>query len=611
MLLPVAWAMDKTNTDRHELVSQKLMIDIRYFCSELPTDGLCRKPVLSLPAELKDLIARYPLAGVILFSENLQSTEQILALNYDLQVTAQQAGHTPLFIAVDQEGGRVVRLPEHLSTSFAGNMAIGATWPKHGAKFAVQTGEVIAKDLKRFGINLNFAPNMDVNVNPDNPVINVRSYSENPEVVAKLGTAQMHAMQRVGVIPALKHFPGHGDTSIDSHTGLPLVNHDWQEIQKVDLLPFRFAIQHADPDMIMTAHIQYPALDNTRFIAKDGQPTILPATMSRKILTGILREQLEFEGVIITDALDMAGIAHYFEHADAVIQTFSAGTDIALMPYSIRTPADIRQFETILTQVTNAIMDGRLSEQDVRRSIARVERLKERYSLQAFTQLPLETHIRQARNELASGQFNDVERQLAEQSIVILKGQSELPINPDNTLFHLYMPDKLRCMAMTQALQAVRDGITVRCQSMAAKNWRKNAAWSEKPDLVILGDISPQQSLAEMGGVEDFENWRDRANPMFIREKLTTLALDYEQKTVPIVFLTLRAPYIQTEFAHVSQIQLASFSYNVKRRSDLDSEEEIVTGPIFQALAKVLLNDKTPEGSLPVSLRTMPAKQAK
>lgn len=611
LITPLVSANNLTGSQLQALVSQKLMIDVRYYCSEAPANAVCKQPVLSLPSELEDLISRYPLAGVILFSENLHSTEQILTLNHSLQRTARLAGHLPLFIAVDQEGGRVVRLPEHLSTSFAGNMAIGATWQKHGVRFAVKTGEMIAKDLKRFGINLNFAPNMDVNVNPDNPVINVRSYSENPEIVAKLGTAQMHAMQRMGVIPALKHFPGHGDTNIDSHTGLPIVSHSTQVIEKVDLMPFRFAIKHGEPDMIMTAHIQYPALDNNRFIAKDGQATILPATMSRKILTGILRERLDFNGVIITDALDMAGIAHYFEHAEAVIQTFAAGTDIALMPYTIRTAADITEFEKMLSEVSRAIQDGRLSISELQMSVERINALKNRYSLEKFGKQNLTSLIQQAEQEIALNEAKALEKELAEQSIVILKGQSQLPIDSEHKLFHLYMPDQLRCLALTRSLNATRSGITTHCQSMAAKQWTKDESWSDKPDLVILGDISPQQSLAEMGGVDDIQTWRDRADPELQKNTLMALAQEYEQKNVPIVFVTLRTPYVQSEFSRLSQVQLASFSYNVKNKNVAGNQQGEVAGPIFDALAQVLLGKQSAQGRMPVSLQTMPTESAK
>eukprot|EP00487_Bulimina_marginata_P008443 TRINITY_DN3098_c0_g1_i1.p1 TRINITY_DN3098_c0_g1~~TRINITY_DN3098_c0_g1_i1.p1 ORF type:complete len:234 (+),score=76.94 TRINITY_DN3098_c0_g1_i1:98-703(+) len=197
-------------------------------------------------------------------------------------------------------------------TGFAGNMAIGASYQQHGTHFATQVNSVIAKELKVLGINNNYAPVVDVNTNVDNPVINTRSFGESASQVSALGASAVTAIQAQGVMATLKHFPGHGDTHVDSHLGLPRVDHDRATIDKVDLAPFVWAIEHANPAMIMTAHIQYPALDNSLFVSKSGEKLMRPATMSRKILTTLLREKMGFEGIIATDALDMAGVTHFF-----------------------------------------------------------------------------------------------------------------------------------------------------------------------------------------------------------------------------------------------------------------------------------------------------------
>lgn len=318
----VSAAASNTTPSLQQVLGQKLMLDLRYYCEQPVAPGACRTPLTQLPPALAELISKHHIGGVILFAENLQHPEQIVTLNQQLQqAAAAQGTGLPLFIGIDQEGGRVARLPRQQSTSFSGNMAIGATFAEHGNRFATEVGEIMAKELLSLGINVNFAPTVDVNVNPQNPVINVRSFGEDPQQVAILGKAMTEAMQQQGMLVSLKHFPGHGDTHVDSHLGLPRVDHTKQQIEQVDLLPFAQIIKDAAPAMIMTAHIQFPALDSSTFSSKTGEQMIKPATLSRSILTGVLREQLNYKGLIVTDALDMAGISHFFTVPQAVIET--------------------------------------------------------------------------------------------------------------------------------------------------------------------------------------------------------------------------------------------------------------------------------------------------
>lgn len=359
-------------------IAQKIVIDLRYFCEQQPADMPCKKPMTSLPPQLAELISSTGIGGVILFADNLTDIEQMVRLNHDLQQAAINglAGE-PLLLTIDQEGGRVVRVPRHLGTSFSGNMAIGATFPEHGLTFAQQSGEILGKELTALGFNVNHAPTVDVNVNPDNPVINVRSFGEDPQQVAELGLAQLDAMQRQGVAGTLKHFPGHGDTATDSHTGLPRVEHDRQTIAQVDLLPFRYAIAQGKVDMIMTAHIQYPQLDSSEITNASGEKMLRPATLSRAILTDLLREEMGFEGVIITDAMDMAGIAAFFDPTQATIETFRAGSDLVLMPVRLHTPQELERLPQLIEDLMQAVQQGQLNKQEILNSAARVKALKQ------------------------------------------------------------------------------------------------------------------------------------------------------------------------------------------------------------------------------------------
>jgi beta-N-acetylhexosaminidase len=588
-----------------QLVAQKLMIDLRYFCADIDTTETCRTPLTELLPPLVDMIADTGIGGVILFAENLQDISQILKLNYALQQAAKAAGHPPLFIAIDQEGGRVVRIPQSLSTSFAGNMAIGATYAKHGDKFARESGEVMAKELVSLGFNLNFAPPVDVYVNPLNPVINVRSYGEEAKVVAELGRAQLAAMQSQGMLATLKHFPGHGDTSVDSHTGLPRVDHDLQQIENSDLLPFAYAIEHDSPAMIMTAHIQYPQLDNTEFTNKEGEASILPATMSRKILTDLLRNKMGFKGIIVTDALNMAGIAHYFDQTEAVIKTFAAGADIALMPLTIRRPADIKNLDTLIDDVVRSVHEGRLSRQEIEASAQRIEQAKSQYQLAQTNALPLEQAIEKAQNTLGSKQHRQVEQALANSAIVQIKNKDVLPVSNKVNNIHLSMPDTTKCMALTFALKTRLPSVHISCSSLASSNTTTNLALFEQADVLIAADISPNQSLAELGGMDDIQSWRQRTpKELQLSQQLAQLqAAKTQGKTT--IFISLRTPYNVGLFAEYADVILASFAYNSNKTEYMDDYGRFITqynGAIYNALADVITGKIIATGQLPVSI---------
>lgn len=592
----------------NKLVAQKLIIDLRYFCEQPEPRKHCTQPVTELLQPLVTLIADTGIGGVLLFAENLENIPQILRLNYALQQAAKAAGHPPLFIAIDQEGGRVVRLPKNLGTQLAGNMAIGATYAKYGDKYARQSGEVLAKELMSLGFNLNFAPIVDVNVNPLNPVINVRSFGENADVVASLGLAQMTAMQKQGLIATLKHFPGHGDSSVDSHTGLPIVNHDLQQIEAVDLKPFAVAIDQELPSMIMTAHIQYPQLDNTEFKAKDGSYTIFPATMSRKILTELLREQMKYEGVIITDALNMAGVSHYFDETEAVIQTFSAGADIALMPTIIRYPSDIKKLKRLIDNVANEVRRGKLSQTELEASVQRIVSLKEAYQLQQHTHQPMEQAINKATLTLGSKQHKKIEQQLADKAVVAIKNNGVIPLENKIKKILLVMPDTTKCMGLTLALKTRRPSLHVKCNSMVSYETDVNLASLEWADMLITADISPDQSLAELGGMDDLKHKGGRSSKQQQNNQqlmLLKIARDLAKKTV---FVSFRTPYKSNLFSPYSDAILASFDYRLNQTQYFDDFGRLITeyrGPSFNALADVIIGNIQPQGSLPVSVQSI------
>lgn len=603
-LMPLQSSFAKSALSLEQQLGQKLILDFRYYC-EQGSSKQCRTPMTSLPSELANVVTKHNIGGVILFSENTQSIEQTITLNTQLQTAASKSSSKlPLFISIDQEGGRVARLPRDVATSFTGNMSIGATYKKHGIEYATKTATVIAKELASLGVNVNYAPTVDVNMNPDNPVINVRSFGENSTLVGKLGAAQVAGFESNGVITSLKHFPGHGDTSVDSHTGLPQVNHSKEVIYEQDLAPFKHIIAKQNPGMIMTAHIQYPQLDSSTFVSIDGKTMIKPATMSRTIITDILRDELNYQGVVVTDALDMAGISHFFTPTQAVINTFAAGVDIALMPIEIRTPDDLNKLDFLIKELVAAVKSKQLDEHEIAQSAKRITTLKSKFKLS--TNFDPITALINAKQIIGSKAHRTVEAELAVAAITLVKNtDSTLPLKLKNTQrVHIIMPDTRKCMAMQQALEAINEKVlTYTCSSLQGFDPEQASKQINSADVIIAANATPNQSAVEIGGIDDLKD-----DPNFALstaqqpQALESLLEIAQQSNKSTVFISLRAPYDIATYGEYAQAVLASYAYNI----DIDKNER-VSGPAFTALAKVLLGKEQANGVLPITIKPQKA----
>lgn len=302
--------------------------------------------------QLRHWLETLNLGGVIL----LGGSAAELALKAQM---LQKWAKIPLFIAADIEEGVGQRFPG--ATRFPPPMALGDIARNHlslGLDYAQQMGSITAQEALSIGINWILAPVVDVNNNPDNPVINIRAFSDNPEIVAHLSQAFIKGAQAFPVLTTAKHFPGHGDTSTDSHLDLPIIPHTKERLESLELLPFQAAIS-SGVDSIMTAHLSIPAWD------KD-----YPATLSKTILTEQLRQNLGFEGLIITDALIMGGITKFTEPEEVAVRAIEAGADILLMPTN---PV------VAIEAIYRAVQTGRLTESRIRDSLGRIARAKEKF----------------------------------------------------------------------------------------------------------------------------------------------------------------------------------------------------------------------------------------
>ncbi|MYS17410.1 glycoside hydrolase family 3 protein [Streptomyces sp. SID4982] len=307
-----------------------------------------------------ELIARYRLGGIIYFTwaHNTRDPHQIADLSNGIQRSSlTRPRGLPMLIATDQEHGAVCRIGKP-ATLLPGAMALAAGRSRTDVR---TTGRISGTELRAMGVNQDYAPDADVNVNPANPVIGVRSFGADPELVGTLVAAEVKGYQLAGVAATAKHFPGHGDTAVDSHTGFPVITHSRELWDRLDAVPFRAAVA-AGIDSVMTAHIQFPALD----------PSGDPATLSHPIVTGILRGELGYDGVVITDSLGMEGVRTKYGDDRVPVLALKAGVDQLLNPPSM---------EVAWNAVLAAVRNGELTEARVEESVLRILRMKARLGL--------------------------------------------------------------------------------------------------------------------------------------------------------------------------------------------------------------------------------------
>ena len=312
----------------------------------------------SLDEHVQEMIENHYVGGFILFSKNIENPQQLVNLTDDLK-NANGKNSIPLFLSIDEEGGRVSRMPPEFK-KLPPNGAIGK---KNDPMLSHEIGRTIAKQIKSLGFNMDFAPVLDINSNPNNPVIGDRSFSSDEKIVSELGIQTMKGIQSENILSVVKHFPGHGDTDVDSHLGLPLVNKDIDELMELELLPFKKAIDNG-ADTVMVAHILYDKIDPQ-----------YPATLSRPIIQGILREQLGFNGLIITDDMTMGAIMENYDIGEAAIQSVKAGSDIVLVCHEYENEVKV------LNALKNAVENGEISEDRIDQSLYRILKIKKDYGL--------------------------------------------------------------------------------------------------------------------------------------------------------------------------------------------------------------------------------------
>ena len=418
---PVAEKLEAMTVE--EKLGQMIMVAARSW-SDTPEDEESYADCTSLTQSQAQAITELGLCGVCLFGANISDTAQTVALTAQIQAAAFASGAgIGAFISVDQEGGYVTRLTT--GTSGIGNMALAATGSADNAR---AEAAIIGEELSALGINVNFAPDADVNNNPDNPVIGVRSFSDDPEVVAEYAGYYLAGLHEYNIAGCLKHFPGHGDTDTDSHTGLPLVDKTYEEILETELVPF--AENAADADMIMTAHIQFPQIETATYTSlSTGEEVFLPATMSETIVSGLLREELGYNGIVVTDALEMDAIAENFAMLDAMKLIILADVDILLMPVDLTSEDEISRLKGYIGALAEMVKSGEIPEAELDDSVERILTLK--YKLGLFEQTEADNAEQTARalEVVGSKAHHDAEWAMARKAVTVYKNDNAFPLS--------------------------------------------------------------------------------------------------------------------------------------------------------------------------------------
>jgi len=418
-----------------EKISQMIIPAIRTWDEKNVTE-------LSAVPELAQALRKHQYGGIILFGANVSGTEQLTRLVADLQANnaaiENVSAHIPYLMPLDEEGGIVTRVTS--GTRMTGNMAIGATGDA-ALDNAKITGEIIGNELAALGFNADFAPVIDVNNNAANPVIGTRSFSDDPQTVSELGIAFAKGLNSHNIIATYKHYPGHGDTGTDSHIGTPSIEKTYDQIKETEFVPLKAAIADG-ADLIMTAHITYPKIDEEVIFGDGETKGFYPATMSKKMVTDILRGDLGYEGVVITDALEMSAIrtaglvpggensAEYgINIAEKVIL---AGVDILLLPLDMTNADAVTFYDNYIEGLKAKVGDGTIPQEQIDASVLRILKLKEKYGILDADPAgaDVDAAVANALQTVGSDANHQTEMYIALQAITMLKNEgSVLPVD--------------------------------------------------------------------------------------------------------------------------------------------------------------------------------------
>ncbi|MFH1812098.1 MAG: beta-N-acetylhexosaminidase [Pseudomonadota bacterium] len=483
-----------------------------------------------------ELISDKHVGGIALFSHNIKNRDQVRRLLDAIH--GLDTGGIPPFISVDQEGGNVVRIKDG-DAVLPSAMALGAT---RSVKLAETAGRVVGRDLRALGFTMNLAPVLDVNSNPRNPVIGIRSYGEDPELVADIGVAYIRGLRVAGVIGVAKHFPGHGATKSDSHYGLPSLPYDLAHLRRVELVPFERSIE-GGLEALMTAHIALPNI---------AESPDLPSTLSYRILTEVLRDQMGYDGIVITDGLEMRGIVEKYGLGSAAVQAIQAGADMVLVVWTAERKEEVRQ------ALLQAVQRGEIPESRVDLSVRRILAAKARHHI-----LPSQHFDPPA----VSRSDRQVASTIAHLAITLVRNKNDvLPLSAARTPRVLVASSQ---DVFRRVLEQKLSGAQVRQVPLRwAPNRKRRSVDTDKvlasaatADVVVVG-----------------------LSNSYYKEMLHALRNRYPDK--PVVLVSFGSPYMLGDFPDVD-VYVCAYTYQAVAQS---------------AAALTLVGENPPQGKLPVSI---------
>lgn len=566
-------------------IEQMMMITLRYWSEDGSTVS-----VTSLNDEQKEFIKAHDFGGICLFGANIQNTAQTVSLTTELQQAAMDSEcGIPMLISTDQEGGYIYRL--NTGTPTCGNMAIGAAMDPD---LAEENAKILGSEIMALGINTDFAPVMDVNNNPSNPVINIRSFSSAPWLVSLMGMQYIKGLQSEGVITTCKHFPGHGDTATDSHTGLPLIDKSYDELKMTELLPYLSAVYNGT-DMIMTAHIQFPQIETETYTSiSSGEEINLPATLSKTMITDILRGDYEFDGVVTTDSMVMSAIQENFDIVDAATLAINADVDIILEPMTIQSSEDIAKMEQYIKDIAAQVDNGNISIDTIDKSVTRILTMKQEHGILDYTA----PNVENALKIVGSAENREKALKIAERAITLVKNDDDLlPLDMgDNGKAAYFYPYANVENTMAFALDRLKndgviaEGVTAECNCFQGHSAADFEDTVKDCDVVI---IAFEMYRAANLDKNEASGWQ-----AVFTDDMIELAHANGKK---VVFLSANIPYDVARFTEADAI-VAAYCANGMDELPIDGNENPAYGVNYPAALITIFGGNAPTGKLPVDV---------
>ena len=559
-----------------EKLAQMMIVALR-------SDGGNTKTATEINQDYADLLSKYDFGGLILFTGNMTDPAQTVTLIRDSQEAAMKSTHgIPMFICVDQEGGMVNRVS--FGTTGSGNMALAAAGD---TSLTEETAKMMGDEIKALGFNMDFAPDSDVNSNPANPIIGVRSFSDDPNLVAEHVKAFIKGMDAAQVSTALKHFPGHGNVGENSHTHLPCADFSLEELKAMDLIPFRAGIDQGT-DMIMTAHIQFPQIEKGTYTSiQDGEEINLPATLSRTIVTGLLREQMGYNGIVITDAMVMDAIDEHFDPMDAAVMAINADVDILLCPVDLYKDAEVNtlpDMDKYMEGLLARVEAGDIPMEELDNSVYRILKLKKDRGIA----VPSEQQVAEAANVVGTSANHKREWEIAQAGMTLLKNENNaLPLDKDQSVLFLYPVEKRGPSVEYAVNRLQKEGlldaskVTSMCYAdLKADNAELQQAMANADKLVVLSQATSRN------------------------EEIVKLIGQAHESGKQAMLLSLNLPYDAACYEEMDAVLCAYQPYG-------SAHDEEGNGPFNLNVAVAICtayNQSVPSGTLPVNVPKVEVK---